>query len=73
MPFWPRGRPFSGSVMLCLYRIYQEFCIRLECAMGLLNHSLVFFFWGSTFRSYNSVHSFMLLVLTLVKGCLKEV
>lgn len=36
MPFWPRGRPFSGSVMLCLYRIYQEFCTRLECAMGLL-------------------------------------
>lgn len=63
MPFWPRGRPFSGSVMLCLYRIYQEFCIRLECAMGLLIICW-YFFWGggSTFRSYNSVRSFMLLV-----------
>lgn len=49
MPFWPRGRPFSGSVMLCLYRIYQEFCIRLECAMGLLNHLLVIFFLGFYF------------------------
>lgn len=46
MPFWPRGRPFSGSVMLCLYRIYQEFCIRLECAMGLLIICWYFFLGG---------------------------
>lgn len=54
MTFWPGGRPFFWFCVLCLYRIYQEFCIIHELAMGLLNR-LLDFVVVSTFRSYNSV------------------